>query len=236
MRELIVFAKEPEAGKVKTRLTPPLEPEEAVRLYQAFVRDVLALGEGYDRRRVLAPGGGGAFLEEVSNGYTLGEQRGADLGERMRNAFAEAVDRGVTAAVLVGTDAPTLPAELVAQAFGMLEQGADAVFVPATDGGYALVGLSRDVDVFTGVDWSTSQVMTQTLERAAAEGIRVALLPFWYDVDTVEDLQWLAAHLALLHSTSETELAPHTWGALEALAGARKGFLPCVERTSTLDE
>jgi rSAM/selenodomain-associated transferase 1 len=219
-RQIIVFAKEPEPGRVKTRLTPPLVSEAAVGLYKAFVTDVLAqvCAVGPEVRKTLCVAGEpGDFLQRCAgDSFDIQVQQGAELGARMAHALAGAL-RESDSVVLVGTDAPSLPPALLGEAFERLEAGSELVLGPAIDGGYYLVGVREQVpDVFAAITWSSSQVMTQTLLRARKARTQVALLPFWYDVDTVEDLRWLALHL-LQQKDQDELLATETIGALEAL-------------------
>jgi rSAM/selenodomain-associated transferase 1 len=125
-------------------------------------------------------------------------QRGADLGERLYVALAEAAEEGATVAA-VGSDHPTLPLELVHRAFEAVAAGADIALGPAEDGGYYLIAvrpgaLSRRL--FDGIAWSTEQVLAQTLERCRELGLEVAMLPMAADVDTPDDLRRLATRLA----------------------------------------
>ncbi len=213
MDAYVVFAKEPKPGEVKTRLTPPLTPEQAAAVYEGFVDDVCATvahaSAKTDRRVLAAPGGAGPKLAAVAkrHGFETAAQEGADLGARMKHALAAELARGAKSVVLVGSDSPTLPAKEVANA-AKLAASAGAVIGPAGDGGYWLVACAGKVpDLFDGIPWSTRDVLAATLTRAKATKTRLALLPFWYDVDTVEDLRLLAAHAAHLDAAPRTREA-----------------------------
>ena len=234
MDSYVVFAKEPESGKVKTRLTPPLLPEEAARLYTAFLHDVCAAmascSSPGDRKVLAAPGRGGRTLESIAkeHGFDLVEQIGADLGARMKKALGDELAAGARAVLLVGSDSPSLPVEAVREGARRLKaaSSASAVIGPAGDGGYWLIGAAGAVpDLFEGIAWSTRDVLAQTLSRAASRGVDLGLLPFWYDVDEIADVRLLEGHLAW--STSQgRSVAPRTAAALAALKAARGGIFP----------
>jgi hypothetical protein len=119
-------------------------------------------------------------------GVTIETQVGEDLGARMRNALRSSTTRGVPA-LLVGTDVPGYDVAYLARAVAALERH-DAVVGPAEDGGYVLIGLACDIDVFGGIAWSTADVMAATRARLAACGARHVELPALWDVDTHDDL------------------------------------------------
>jgi hypothetical protein len=124
-------------------------------------------------------------------GLILRRQRGTDLGERMRAAFATALKQA-RCAVLIGTDCPALRAQHLRAALDALETGWDAVLTPAEDGGYVLVGLSRPApSLFRDMPWGSAQVLPRTCERLAATGLRWRLLETLWDVDRPEDLERL---------------------------------------------
>jgi rSAM/selenodomain-associated transferase 1 len=189
-RRLLVFAKQPVPGKVKTRLAEALGPEEAAGIYQTLGRSVV------DQVRV------GPFrtvvyfdpptaMEDVtawlgSEGLEFRPQAQGDLGDRLDAAFREALGEAETA-VVIGTDAPGIDAQGVERAFRQLEE-ADVVVGPAADGGYYLMGLrSPTPGLFQKIPWSTSDVLSATLDRARRLGLDVAILPALEDVDTLED-------------------------------------------------
>jgi len=119
------------------------------------------------------------------------EQRQEGMGERLCGAFEDAFARGACNPVLIGSDSPTLPGELIASASRALEAH-DVVIGPAVDGGYYLIGLRRPCPrLFEGIDWSTDRVLAQTQQRAREAGLAVFYLPYWYDIDTAADLELL---------------------------------------------
>ncbi len=190
---LLVFVKRPRAGEVKTRLGRDLGPEDAAELYRAMAEQVLAATApapgGYAREVWFAPAGAARDIAAWLPGETRRAQAGGDLGRRMDGAFASAFARGATRAVLIGTDAPALDRDRVERALDALRHH-DLVLGPATDGGYYLIGLGASrPGLFRGVAWSTPAVLQATLERAAALGLRAALLDELRDVDTLADLR-----------------------------------------------
>ncbi len=192
---LQVFAKAPRPGRVKTRLARDIGAEEAARAYVALAERTLDVADAACRAGVVAavelwvepgapPRAFAGWLRRA--GATLHEQRGADLGARMQAALRDALGRGHPA-LLVGTDVPGYDVPYLAHAAGALA-AKDAVVGPAEDGGYVLVGLARDVDLFSGVPWSTGEVLRVTRERLAAAGAVWDELPTLWDVDT--HVQW----------------------------------------------
>jgi rSAM/selenodomain-associated transferase 1 len=200
-RTLGLFAKQPLPGQVKTRLAAGSSPAWAAAVAEAFLHDLLGRLAGVEARRVLAfspPAAKGYFQSVAQNRFLLRPQGDGDLGQRMAGFFAEQFRAGVKAVVLVGTDSPTLPLPFIDQAFSELER-ADVVLGPATDGGYYLVGCAREVPaIFEGVAWGSNQVLFETVVRLQGTAHRLALLPPWYDVDTIQDWWMLRGHVAAL--------------------------------------
>ncbi len=211
---LIIMAKQPRAGGVKTRLCPPLTPAQAEALYTAFLRDTIALVAeaarlaGVTPALAYAPREAEAYFRTlVPDSFVLLPQQGADLGERLNALPEQARAAGFAAAAMISSDSPTLPPRLVARTFAELARpGVDVMLGPCTDGGYYLIGMNAPQPaLFTGIAWSTAQVTAQTLAAADRAGLRVALLPTWYDTDTADDLARLQADLA-----ANPAGAPHT--------------------------
>ena len=197
-RRLIVFARLPVLGRVKTRLAAAVGPGRALDAHRRLLAATLRCARAarvqhrefrYDagdaapgpQARLSLPG------RLASAGWAVAAQRGADLGARMDEALGSALARGGHA-VLVGSDCPVLTAADLADAFDALER-ADAVFMPAEDGGYALVGLARPLPVlFDAMPWGTSDVMALTRDRMRDANLRVATLRTVWDVDVEADL------------------------------------------------
>ncbi|MEO6326220.1 MAG: TIGR04282 family arsenosugar biosynthesis glycosyltransferase [Thermoanaerobaculia bacterium] len=212
MQRLVLFAKDPRAGRVKTRLARDTDAAWAARLYEAFLEDlaaavvrpasweaVLAHGEaeaGHELSRLFGPR------------WTLRPQGAGDLGERLERAFCAARDEGMSRTVVIGSDAPTLTPDDIERAFQRLAVEPGVVFSPSPDGGYALIGLSRNVNprgLFDGVRWSTCDALADTEGAALARGARVERLPPVPDIDTRDDLAPLRQRLE-----AERSLAPRT--------------------------
>ena len=197
---LAVMARAPIEGRCKTRLAASLGAAFAARFYEAMLLDTLErLGRLPVERHVVlaAPEDEGVRLLEalVPAPWQVVAQEGDGLGARLRNG-ARAVWEEGGAVALVSSDSPTLPTEGLVEHLRAIEGQRRAVFGPCEDGGYYLVGLgSLDADVFEGIPWSTSRTLQASLERCAALAMPVALLSLGADVDEVEDLDRLEAHL-----------------------------------------
>ena len=200
---LLLFARTPERGKVKTRLVPPLSEPEALDLYRAFLQDASMIygAPGRWRSVLLAePDPDEASLAALfPPPWTRYRQASGDLGHRLAAAFEMEFSRGAPAAVAVGSDHPALRRGQVEEAFLRLSAGDDAAVIPADDGGYCAIGLSARVcvrDVFEDIPWSSPRVLSATRDRFAARGIRAAYLESAYDVDLPEDLDRLRSDLS----------------------------------------
>jgi hypothetical protein len=208
-----LFAKQPRPGRVKTRLAADTSEEFAAQVAEAFLGDLLDRLAVLDARRVLAfaPPEAGPYFDELVRGrFVLEPQADGDLGARMAAFFRRHLAGGTQRVVLVGTDSPTLPRDFIEQAFRELQQ-AEVVLGPAADGGYYLLGCrGRLPPVFEGIDWGTSRVLLQTAARLAATDLRLALLPPWYDVDTLDDWLALRGHLAALRRAGIDPGVPRT--------------------------
>lgn len=227
---LVVFAKAPIPGQVKTRLCPPLTPGEAATLHGSFVLDTLERTKAavaklklpLDRYLACAPSSTLVFFKimEERQGVKLLDQVGDDLGARMNQAFETIFANGHQRVLIVGTDVPALPLDHYKQALTLLETN-DLVLGPALDGGYFLIGLKQTApDLFTEIPWSTDRVLALTQEKAANLGLKTALLPPWRDVDTIEDLQALieASATDAKKPKNEQSFSSRTAGALQLIA------------------
>lgn len=198
MRQLGVFARYWEPGRVKTRLAARIGDVSAARVHRAFLESTLRRFAASAERRVLAftPAQHAAeFQPMAGNHWRIDPQSEGDLGRRMHDYFQRAFSAGAHRAVLIGADSPTLPTAYVEQAFERLDE-VPLVLGPAADGGYYLVGAADSTPpIFERIDWGGPQVWRQTLERVAAWGRPFADLPEWYDIDTYEDLLRLRCEL-----------------------------------------
>lgn len=219
------MAKVPFAGAVKTRLTPPLTPEEAATLSMCFLRDMTTNlsslnGDGTEGVVLYTPAGAETLLHAVvPNGFRLLAQRGETLGERLINGAADLFDEDFESVCLINSDSPTLPGEILTTAGSLLAKEGDRVVVgPSQDGGYYLIGLKRPHrNLFERIAWSTADVLANTIERAAGMDLPVELLPTWYDVDDAGSLGQLCKELRLLSDGHDGRAqfrggfkAPHT--------------------------
>ncbi|WP_081948891.1 TIGR04282 family arsenosugar biosynthesis glycosyltransferase [Litchfieldella xinjiangensis] len=204
---LAILAKAPVPGRVKTRLIPHLGAQGATTLHEVLLRQTVAIAVEATTNVVLwtALDHDHALFRELADTYrlTLRPQGGGDLGERMYQALAAMEGPGL----VVGSDCPVLKPALLIRCHAALNQ-ADAVFLPAEDGGYALVGMRRpNYQPFKGVDWGSEHVMTQTRRRTAELGWKLVCPEVVWDVDRHEDYRRLikdGAWAALLSPTART--------------------------------
>lgn len=213
---LLVYGKAPEAGRVKTRLTPPLPPDEAASVYEACLRDVIALC-ARERARVElwyhADGRADDYFAREFPHLTLQRQSAGDLGAKMKDSFARSFAEGAQHVMIIGSDVPTLPESILNAALDDVRD-AELVIGPTLDGGYYLVGLNarawpRAQMLFDDIAWSTDAVFRVTADKAESAGLETRVLPGWYDVDTIEHLRQ-----ALLDTHTESNLA--RWAARPA--------------------
>jgi rSAM/selenodomain-associated transferase 1 len=224
---LLLFARAPEAGRVKTRLEPALGQECAARLYGAFLEDAArcyAPSAAWSAVLFADPDPSSpCFTRLFSPPWRARAQTPGDLGERLTAAFRAEFLLGAPSAVAVGSDHPALPRRRILEMFESLGQGAPAVVIPADDGGYCAIGLLRSSpveEVFREVPWSSGEVLAVTLARVAGAGLRAALLPSSYDVDRPEDVARLAADVAA-RDPGEPDYPSATAAALAALTRPR---------------
>jgi rSAM/selenodomain-associated transferase 1 len=209
---LVVFARTPELGKVKTRLSPPLTAEQALAVHRALVEDTLDhLGRierpGLQRLLLLTSPLENTGDLNVPQAWESGVQSSGELGERLASMFNMGFRRGVTRLVVLGSDSPTIPPEVIVEAFDDLESR-KVVIGPAEDGGYYLLGCSQWIpELFQGIDWGTETVLEQTMKILTAGNIPVSKLIPWYDIDRGEDLDKLRQEIAYL-KRSAPELVP----------------------------
>ncbi len=200
---LLLFAKAPARGRVKTRLVPPLSEAQALALYLAFLEDAATTYSSPGRWQAVLdadPDPDAPALAALFQGcWRRRRQAAGDLGERLAASFEREFSEGAPAAVAVGSDHPALELRLLEQAFGHLAGGDDAVVIPADDGGYCAIGLASRAPVrkvFSGIPWSSSSVLRTTRQRFEALALRASILEPAYDVDRPEDLDRLRRDLA----------------------------------------
>ena len=209
-RLLGIFAKYWQPGSVKTRLAAAIGAEQAARLQLEFLRTLLRRFAPISAARVLAYSPRqreSDFASLAGSVWEIAPQSSGDLGERMDSFFRSALACGYNQVVLIGSDSPTMPFQFIEQAFELLATHS-VVLGPSDDGGYYLIGASKDSPpTFIGIDWGTPRVYGQTLSRLVSAQIPVAQLPPWYDVDEIEDLQRISQELQGNRDAMFSELA-----------------------------
>jgi hypothetical protein len=190
---ILIFLRAPEPGRVKTRLSKRLGIQLTLSLYKNFVQDTLETVQTLGipvRICFYPPDKKNNVTRWLGNHFTYWSQTGNHLGQRMANSFARAFETGVERAVLIGTDIPDLPGHVINAAFDALRSHAAAIG-PSTDGGYYLIGFNATgflPAVFDGIPWGQPDVFARTMAIFDRDGTSVYQLPFWRDIDEVEDL------------------------------------------------
>jgi rSAM/selenodomain-associated transferase 1 len=219
---LAVMTKAPRTGQVKTRLAPPLTPDEAATLNACFLRDTAnALSAAVVRGKrsgrnargvaVYTPAGSeDAYSDLLPPDFDLIPQREGSFGERLFFAAEDLFKCGFNSVCLIDSDSPTVPASSFTQAMELLSSPDDRIVLgPTDDGGYYLIGLKKPHrELFERIDWSTERVFEQTRERAQEIGVETQLLPNDYDVDDSASLRQLCGEL--LSENSPADTAPET--------------------------
>jgi uncharacterized protein len=238
---LAVMTKAPQAGRVKTRLVPPLTPEEAAELNKCFLRDTAAAISSACSNRpepcashneaatvaceiaVYTPvGTESAYTDILPANFSLLPQRGDKFGERLYFAVEDLFNCGFASVCLIDSDSPTVPAENFAEGVELLSTTEDRVVLgPSDDGGYYLIGVKKPHrHLFEQIDWSTERVLQQTMQRATEIGLEVKLLPPGYDVDYAASLRRLCDEL--LGKNARVGVAPNTRKFLVSIAAQDK--------------
>lgn len=195
-RIIIIMAKVPRAGNVKTRLQPYLSDEQCRTLAEAFLADAIDKTRSICDELMIAFAPADEenyFAKFAARNLILVAQTGADLGEKMANAFASAFKSNLNAGVLmIGTDSPTFPAKFIEDAFNRLESGAEVVMGKSADGGFYLIGLRENhPGLFEQIKWSSPKVFGQMTGNINSLNLELKTLPEWFDVDTPEELRRL---------------------------------------------
>jgi hypothetical protein len=193
---LLLFVKSPVKGRVKSRLAVSKDGDFEVQLYRYFVEDTISLVENLDVHLKVCfypPGARADLSRWLGERRCYSPQSGDNLGDRLRNAFAGAFEEGFSSVVAIGSDIPDLPLRYLTEGFEALTVQ-DVVIGPAGDGGYYLIGFSKDgftAELFDNISWSTDGVFEQSMNILKRHGRKTHQLPLWYDVDTIEDLKSL---------------------------------------------
>jgi rSAM/selenodomain-associated transferase 1 len=225
-----LFAKWPRAGHVKTRLASARSEAWAAGVAEALLRDAAKRLTQVDARRILVyspPESVKDFAKLSQADFDLRSQGEGDLGQRLARFFHTAFAEGAQRVVVVGTDSPTLPVALVRTALDELLR-ADVVLGPATDGGYYLIGCARLAPtLFDEIPWSSAEVLAATVARVRQSALRLAMLPPWYDVDTLDDWHMLRGHLLAMRCAGIDPELPHLEALLDQEGGPPCTFPPC---------
>ncbi|MFL5244621.1 MAG: TIGR04282 family arsenosugar biosynthesis glycosyltransferase [Gemmataceae bacterium] len=210
---LAVFAKQPIAGKVKTRLATDSSPAFAAEVATALLLDLTNRLANLRYSLFLVfdpPESRGYFTTHFDPRFTLIPQGDGDLGQRLARFIDNQVQAGVERLVILGADSPSVPTAFIDEAFGKLRK-VDVVLGPASDGGYYLLGCSgRTPPIFEGISWGSPDVLAQTIKHLADPSWKLGLLPPWYDVDTIADWRMLCGHVQALRRAGINPGLPHT--------------------------
>lgn len=189
MPTILIFVKNAELGKVKTRLAATVGDDEALRIYQLLLQHTRQQVKGLDAHRWVWYSNFVAADEWLASDFSKSVQQGADLGQRMQYAFEQAFAAETGPVLIIGSDCAQLTTEILQEAVDQL-QNAEVVLGPAEDGGYYLLGMQKFYPtLFDDIQWSTGNVLTRTLEHVNALGLSYAQLPTLSDIDYEEDWQ-----------------------------------------------
>lgn len=195
MKALVIMTRIPIPNKTKTRLMTILSPEECAEIHRSFLKDIVETSSKLDRETDIylfySDEGPVSVIDDiVGEEMTVLPQRGENLGEKMRNIFADLFERGYSKVVLMGADIPEVSREDLDKAFGELTLK-DLVFGPTLDGGYYLVGMKQLHEMIFDpkIKWGTPEVFQETLEILKRSGVEVGLIRAHEDIDTKEDLR-----------------------------------------------
>ncbi len=213
---IVVFAKEPHAGRVKMRMSRALGPEKAAELYRCFIVDTLEMIRPLPVARkdlgYMPEDARDYFRELVAPFLDISTfaQQGDDVGERLQHAFQREISSGAEHIISIDTNAPTLPRRYIEEAFDSLHK-VDAVLGPTFEGGIYLVGSRLPTTVlFEGVPWGTPDVFRQMVFNVSSAGLSLKSLGPWYNVDTEHTCQFMKAHLNALSHSGVKELPRET--------------------------
>lgn len=211
-RAVIIMAKVPRAGNVKTRLQPHLTPAQSADFAACLLADAIDKVKSLSAQLIIAfaPAEERAYFDRFSlPEVVFTGQQGSDLGEKMLNAFDFAFRHNADSVAMIGTDSPTFPAEFIERAFSDLEQS-EAVLGKTADGGFYLVGLKKlNKAIFENVEWSSEKTFRQTQENMLSLNLELKEIPEWYDVDEAADLERLQKEFA--RNAVSRSIAPRTY-------------------------
>jgi len=213
---IVIFAKQPVEGRTKTRLGRALGMDYAAKLAECFIRDTLALVRNLaigQKNVAYSPEEARDYFRDLVKPlleFSTYPQRGQDLGERVQNTIQRELTGGAGSVVVLDTDSPTLPAGYIVQAFEMLKR-ADFVLGPTYDGGCYLIGAALpSTTPLSPVPWGTPQVFRKIVHNLSTAGLKLAVTPPWYDVDTEHGFEMLKSHIEALTYSGVEEIPTHT--------------------------
>lgn len=221
---IIVMVKAPIAGEVKTRLGRDIGYEKALSLYRSFVSDIIekVKRSGTPMRIGIYPEGSeNAIKDWLGQDIEIFVQKGRDIGERQASLLKQGFDIGYEKCAVLSTDCPDIPVEYIKD-IDLALDGRDVVIGPAEDGGYNLFGSSKDTfkeDLLKDMEWSNEEVLSNVLLRLDKENIRTCLLPVWWDVDVIGDLELLIERLEKGTKAPSTNSTLQELGPLEGKRG-----------------
>ncbi len=231
---IAIVCKTPSAGFSKTRLSPPLTQKQAAQISGCFIRDLAATiaivcehGEASPYALYTPVGTEDELRSYLPPSFELLAQRESTFGDRLGFGAEELLSAGHAGVILVNSDSPTLPVELLGQAVDAVLMRNNVVLSPAFDGGYTLIGISRAHHrLFQDIPWSTEQVYRCTLERAKEIALPVVTLPGWYDVDD-------ETSLSMLFDELDGKAVAHLEGICGAKAPATRQFVFDLKRAGS---
>lgn len=187
---LLIFIKNPELGKVKTRLAKSIGEVKALQVYKELLKKTITVAERTEARRQVWYSSYIDDLDGISTDkFEKYLQSGSNLGERMSNSFQQAFEEGVDQVAIIGSDCPSLNEGIIENAFDQLQKH-DLVIGPSEDGGYYLLAMNRFYEaLFEDIEWSTESVLESTIQKAKKEELKVFQLPVLNDIDNIEDLK-----------------------------------------------
>jgi len=217
---IVIMAKAPIPGQVKTRMTPWLDPMVVSSLYHNFLLDKIEQVKNIDAQAFIAytPETGLAFFRSIiPPGFDLINQVGAGLGERLVNISKNLFGQDFEKVLILDSDSPNLPVEYIQKGLEQLDKN-DVVLGPCEDGGYYLIGLRECQPLlFKDIPWSTSRVTEFTVKKAQSRGLSVFLLEKWYDVDTINDLLHLKRDLDSYPIDKKSFFCKNTYGEIKRM-------------------
>lgn len=188
---LLIFTRNPVYGKVKTRLAVTVGNDKALEIYKQLVKHTYSVAQKIHADKIIFYDGPIAGYDFWPNHYQKQIQHGVALGERMMNAFRFAFEKKYQQVVLIGTDCAELNVSVINKAFKQLHKY-HVVVGPAADGGYYLLGMKKmDQQIFKGIQWSTSTVLVDTLQRCKENNLSYFLLDVLHDIDEEKDLIYM---------------------------------------------